>query len=306
MHWRRLGHIFVPDQTIGWMQTHAMMPIADRIDGDLYRVFFTARDKLNRGHGGFITIDMRNPLKVEYVHPDPVIEPGELGCFDDSGALPNTLIAVGGRKRLYYDGINLGVTVKIRNAAGLAEWNEERLRFDRLFPGPVLDRTRDLPHFATAPDVLFEDGRYRAWFSTCRRWEMVDGEPRHYYNIEYAESADGIAWNRDGRTAIDFADAHEYAITLPRVKRDADRYRMWFCSRATPTVPSYRIRYAESDDGLTWTRNADGPGLEVAGSGWDSEMTCYPFVFDHAGQRYLMYNGNGYGRTGFGIAVQEG
>jgi hypothetical protein len=26
-------------------------------------------------------------------------------------------------------------------------------------------------------------------------------------------------------------------------------------------------------------------------------------VFDHAGCRYMLYNGNGYGKTGFGLAV---
>jgi len=34
-------------------------------------------------------------------------------------------------------------------------------------------------------------------------------------------------------------------------------------------------------------------------------MVEYPFVFDHKGGRYMLYNGNGYGRTGFGIAVLD-
>ena len=37
--------------------------------------------------------------------------------------------------------------------------------------------------------------------------------------------------------------------------------------------------------------------------GGDSEMIEYPFVFDHDGQRFMLYNGNGYGRSGFGVAV---
>lgn len=36
------------------------------------------------------------------------------------------------------------------------------------------------------------------------------------------------------------------------------------------------------------------------------EMVEYPFVFDHKGQRLMLYNGNGFGRTGFGLAFQEG
>ena len=41
-------------------------------------------------------------------------------------------------------------------------------------------------------------------------------------------------------------------------------------------------------------------------TGWDSEMICYPYVFDRKGERYMLYNGNGYGKTGFGLAVLEG
>ena len=43
----------------------------------------------------------------------------------------------------------------------------------------------------------------------------------------------------------------------------------------------------------------------IASSGdWDSEMQAYPAVFDNDGRRYMLYNGNGYGRTGIGWAVE--
>ena len=64
--------------------------------------------------------------------------------------------------------------------------------------------------------------------------------------------------------------------------------------------------YAESPDGISWTRSPGAPGLDVSDEGWDSQMVCYPFVLDHGGRRYMFYNGNGYGRTGFGVAVLEG
>jgi hypothetical protein len=32
-------------------------------------------------------------------------------------------------------------------------------------------------------------------------------------------------------------------------------------------------------------------------------MQAYPFVFDEGGRRYMLYNGDGYGRTGIGLAV---
>ena len=304
MKWRKLGHIFVADAHSAWMHTHAMIPIAEKVEDSLFRIYFSPRDIHNRGHGAFLEIDLRDPLRVQRLHPEPVLEPGALGCFDDSGALPNSLLRVGGRKLLYYTGINLGVTVPIRNSVGLAEWDESEGRFVRLFDGPVIDRTRELPHFVATAEVIHEDC-FRAWFTSCQRWEDTPEGPKHYYNLEYAESDDGATWRRDGTTAIDFRDEHEYALGVPRVIKDKDRYRMWFCSRATSAAPKYRIRYAESEDGVVWERKDEQAGIDVSAAGWDSEMICYPYVFDYAGQRYMLYNGNGYGRTGFGLAVLE-
>jgi hypothetical protein len=108
-------------------------------------------------------------------------------------------------------------------------------------------------------------------------------------------------WERGGLVAIDFADEHEYAISRPSVIRDIDGWKMWYSYRGQ----SYRIGYAESEDGRRWKRLDHQVGIDVSVNGWDSQMIEYPFVFDHGGQRYMLYNGNGYGKTGFGLAVLE-
>jgi hypothetical protein len=303
MKWEKLGHIFCSDKQSDWMYSHAMIPIAERVDGDLYRIYFSPRDKNNRGHGAYLEIDMHNPTKVLRIHDQPILKPGALGCFDDSGALPNAIISYDNQKFLYYTGINLGVTVKIRNAIGLAKWNDSSHAFERCFEGPVIDRHRNFPHFVATPDVHWDNGRFRAWFTSCVGWQPDVNEPRHYYRLEYEESNDGIIWDRDGTVAIDFFDEYEYAIGVPRVLKKRDGYEMWFCSRATKNHPTYRIRYATSCDGIKWIRYKGLAGIDVSLSGWDSEMICYPFIFDHSGERYMLYNGNGYGKTGFGIAI---
>ena len=38
-------------------------------------------------------------------------------------------------------------------------------------------------------------------------------------------------------------------------------------------------------------KSDNGFGIDVSESGWDSQMICYPYVFVHAGQRDLLYNG---------------
>lgn len=128
------------------------------------------------------------------------------------------------------------------------------------------------------------------------------GAPQHFYRIKHAESSDGIDCRTTDRVCVDFATDDEYAIARPCVIRDSDCYRMWFSYRGA----RYRIGYAESPDGLIWTRRDDTLGLDTAPIGFDSEMVEYPYVFDRGGTRHLLYNGNGYGRSGIGHATLSG
>lgn len=147
---------------------------------------------------------------------------------------------------------------------------------------------------------MVEGGLWRMWYLSCTGWSDSPDGIRHHYHIKYAESSDGLHWKRDGVVAIDYQDPSEYAISRPSVVHDADVWRMWYSHRGA----AYRIGYAESLDGKTWQRMDDNAGIEPSASGWDSEMIEYPYVFDHRGTRYMLYNGNGYGKSGFGLAVQ--
>jgi hypothetical protein len=296
--WRKLGRIFCPTGNAEWMRTHAAVPIAESIGGDLFRIFFSSRDSLNRSHTGFVIIDITKPQQVLSVSSTPVLAPGLLGTFDDSGAMATWITKVAGSSFLYYVGWNLGITVPFRNAIGLAIGDAER-GYVRLSEGPIVDRSAEEPHFCASCCVLEHGGLWRMWYLSCTRWSIYEGGPRHHYHIKYAESDDGIRWRRLGRVAIDFSNDAEYAISRPSVIRDPDAWRMWYSYRGD----AYRIGFAESEDGLNWTRRDSQGGLDVSSSGWDSRMVEYPFVFDHRGQRYMVYNGDGYGLTGFGLAV---
>jgi predicted GH43/DUF377 family glycosyl hydrolase len=287
MHWRKLGWIYNATGAPAWRSSHAMIPTADHLDNDRFRIYFAPRDERNRSNIGSLIIDLNNPTEVLEVSPDPVLTCGPLGTFDDSGVLASSVITHDGTKYLYYIGYNIGVTVGFRNYIGLA---------------CIIDRTHVDPYLAVTPFVIKEGNLWRMWYTSGTQWrERTGDKPRHYYHIKYATSADGIQWERSGLVCIDYANASEYAIARPSVIRDGDTYRMWFCCRGD----KYRLGYAESEDGLTWRRDDARAGLTVSSDGWDSEMVAYPFVFAHHGAIYMLYNGNGYGQTGFGIAVLE-
>jgi hypothetical protein len=149
---------------------------------------------------------------------------------------------------------------------------------------------------------MIDEGIWKMWYLSCTGWDKVDGKARHSYHIRYAESDDGLSWQRSGRVCIDYQSKEEYAISRPSVLRDGDLYRMWYSYRGSSRASGYRIGYAESDDGVDWVRKDEEAGIDVSPEGWDSEMIEYPCVFDHFGSRYMLYNGNGYGATGIGLA----
>jgi len=299
MQWKKLGCVYSPVGDQPWMKTHAAVPTACRLEGNLYRVFFGARDAANRSHIGYVDFDISRPASVLQLSRTPILRPGDLGTFDDSGVQPSWICEAAGEMRLYYIGWNLGVTVPFRNALGLAIGNPDTLA--RAYVGPVLDRDIRDPFFVASACVLWDETRWRMWYTSCIRWAIVNDQPKHWYHIRHAESSDGIDWRERGYVCIDFKDDAEYAITRPCVIRDRSGYRMWYSYRGN----RYRIGYAESPDGFRWERLDQIAGIGASHEGWDSEMVEYAYVFDHEGERYMLYNGNGYGRTGFGIAVLE-
>ncbi len=231
------------------------------------------------------------------MHREPILGPGPRGAFDDSGVTTSCLVDDGDRQLLYYTGWSLGKTVPFYLLVGCAVSHDGET-FERVLPAPVLERTNVDPYLTASPWVLVEEGRWRMWYVSGTGWQRKDGQPRHSYHVRYAESVDGVSWDREGVVCIELEAPDEHAISRPCVVKDGELYRMWFSARGA----AYRIGYAESSDGVHWDRKDEQAGISSSGE-WDSEMQAYPAVFDYAGKRYLLYNGNGYGRTGVGWAV---
>jgi len=305
VYWRKLGLIFSVNDISENMKSHSSVPIADHVEGDIYRIYFSSRNSNNESSISYFTINLKNLSDKLEIDKKPILLKGEVGCFDDSGVMASCILNQGAKKYLYYIGWNLGVTVPFRNSIGLATSKDDGKTFKKLFKGPILDRTKDEPHFTASCCVLHDKGIYKMWYLSCIGWNEVDGKYQHSYHIKYAESLDGISWDRDGLVAINFKDSYEYAISVPRVIKDNDIYRMWFSARGSEFTGAYRIYYAESKDGIHWKRETKSINFTGENSLWDSEMQCYPFIVDHNDKRYMLYNGNGYGESGIGLAILE-
>jgi predicted GH43/DUF377 family glycosyl hydrolase len=281
------------------MRSHAANPVAEHVSGDRFRIYFSTRDIHNRSSVSFVEIDLNEPGRVLLEADEPVLAPGDLAMFDDSGCSIGCLLTVGERRFLYYMGWHLTVSVPWQNALGLAVSEGPGQPFKRISRFPVVPLNEEDPYTISYPWVIQEDGVFRMWYGSNTQWGPRQQDMRHL--LKYAESRDGISWERPGTVVIDFESPAEYAICKPCVLERDGGYEMWFCARGE----RYRIRYARSSDGVVWARETGNAGIDVSSSGWDSDMIEYPSVFDHAGRRYLLYAGNGYGRDGFGLAVLD-
>jgi hypothetical protein len=193
------------------------------------------------------------------------------------------------------------VTVPFYLCIGLAVSTDGGRTFERVSKAPVLDRSNDDPYLMASPFVMVDGGIWRMWYISGSSWVADGASARHYYHIKYTESADGVAWHGARRVAIDYGSPDEHAFARPCVLRDGSGYRMWYSYRGA----RYRIGGAESSDGIGWHRRDAEMGLEPGTAAWENEMVAYPWVFASGGQRYMLYNGNDYGRTGLGLAIWQ-
>ena len=113
----------------------AAVPQAIPMDNKTVRVYYSPRDEHNRSHIFYTDIDMTN-LSVVNVCKEPVLSPGELGAFDDSGTMMSYLGYHENEWRLYYIGWNLGQTVPFRNSLGLAV-SKDGINFERAYKGSL-------------------------------------------------------------------------------------------------------------------------------------------------------------------------
>jgi hypothetical protein len=318
MQWHKLGKIFDPTQHAlpnGCVQ-FAQSPQALVFD-DFVRIYFSTRvvDPVHSKYLSHIAfVDMQKNLRdIIRVSAENVIPLGALGCFDEHGIFPMSVIRHGDAVYGYTCGWNRRVSVSVDTAIGLAISRDGGLTFQRIGDGPVLAASLHEPFLVGDGFVKVIDGLFHMWYIFGTGWKRYapDAVPDRTYKIGHATSSDGIEWvKEEGRRIIPDRLGPDESQALPTVIDIDGRYHMFFCYRESFDFRKgqgrgYRIGHTWSDELTNWTRADEHPLLEGTPGEWDSDMQCYPHVFECDGTVYLLYNGNEFGRHGFGLAVLE-
>ena len=318
LKWKKIGQVFNPTEhelPSGCVE-FAQSPQA-LVFNDFVRVYFSTR-ALDPRNGKYLshiayvdmTKDFRNVLGVSQ---GEVIALGNLGCFDEHGIFPMNVLRVGDHIYGYTCGWNRRVSVSVDTAVGLAVSRDEGRTFQRMGEGPVLAASPLEPCLVGDGFVKVISGVFHMWYIFGTGWKnfSADAAPDRTYKIGHAISKDGVSWVKEEALQI-VADklGPDESQALPTVVEIGGRFHMFFCYRQSSDFRNnkargYRIGHAWSDDLATWTRDDENPLLDVTPGAWDSDMLCYPHVFSSDGQVFMLYNGNAFGKYGFGVAVLE-
>lgn len=301
MRWRKLGWLFACENIHPKLLSHAANPLAMHLKGDIYRVYYGGRDHLNRTSVGVVDIDIDRQTVLR-VGREPVFEFGPEGSFYSHGVSIGSTYTVSDQRYILFMGWHVPPREHWRGEIGrLRVESDGSLVADP--EEPLLARSGADAISLSYPWVVPGDGKgYKMWYGSTISWDAGNGEMIHVFR--QARSRDGVCWRATGRS-VPFEINVAQAFSRPTISVGSEgALEMWFSYRSG-TGASYRIGYAKSEDGDHWELDLESAGIDVSDCGWDSEMIEYPFVFKHRERQYMLYNGNGYGKTGFGLAVRE-
>ena len=253
----------------------------------------------------------KNFSKIIKIADQTVIELGKLGSFDEHGIFPINILRHDDKIWAYTCGWSRRVSVSVETSTGLAFSDDNGISFKKMGDGPVMSSSLNEPFLVGDSFVRRFENTFHMWYIYGMRWITNDEEEAaRVYKIGHAISGDGISWVKEGRQIIDNRLNADECQALPSVVYAKGKYHMFFCYREAIGFrknkdKSYRIGYAYSNDLINWVRDDANAGIDVSENDWDSDMMCYPHVFHCDEKLYMLYNGNEFGRYGFGIAVLE-
>lgn len=317
MKWQKIGQIFEFKKSPfrEKFESHAQSPQTVVFD-DFVRIYFSTRTVDSSGK--FIShvqfVDMSKDLKtILRFSKNEVIPVGELGCFNEHGIFPFSPYKLDDKIYGYTTGWTRRKSVDVDSGIGLSVSNDCGLTFIKNGDGPVLAASLHEPFLVCDGFVRKFGAKFYMFYIFGQKWSEKDegNSPERVYKIGYAISNDGISWVKMNKCIIEDKIDENECQALPTVIKIGKRYHMYFCYRhmigfRTDKNKGYRLGYAYSDDLINWKRDDEISGITTSEEGWDSQMMCYPHIFELDGNVFLLYNGNEFGKHGFGLAILEG
>lgn len=300
--WRKHG-LVVRASGAALSVSHAMLPTPLLLE-DRIRLFFASCDAELRGRVFWADLGLEPPHRILDRSDLPVIDIGAAHAFDSDGINPSCLVKVGEQLRLYTIGWQRGTADKPYTLlAGIAFSADGGRTFEKQLQ-PLMPATAQESLFRTAPFVWRESFAWRMLYIAGDKFVCEGpGKALPRYSLKVASSEDGLSWPAEGDLLLNPDEAKgEIGFGRP-VLRQVNNGRTHLIL-SIRTAAGYRL--VETD----WERAQRGdfafePMLIGQADHWDREMTCFGTTLRVGDRELLFYNGNGFGRTGIGLASRQ-
>jgi hypothetical protein len=338
-NWVKRGLVFAPGFAGPSSSKFVSSPSVVRLKDGRLRVYVWAADGTPPWLNGRHVIlaaenDSADPHKWKVISKEAMVGPGTGGSIRDRGVgFPHVLPREDGPWLMYFSNWGGDWTIKqqLMNRLGLATSDDQGLTWkvvkeDMLPSGPP----GSFDAGAIPSAVVLQRGKddYLMWYTTAEKYLRFGAVNQGILNIGAARSRDGINWEKIGpalRARVGDTDPYETGLARPAVLKLDGVYHMWVgaydmapgsrpqknTADSSPSpagtnragAGSYRIEYARSKDGVSWTRFTDQPVIPLTPGGFDSTSQTYASVVDMGEQLWLFYAGDGLGNTGVGLAT---
>lgn len=303
MKWINKGMIYSHSHEPNWKNNSGLQPTAFMLNIETIRIYCGMRDDQGVSRVGFVDVSSINPSIIKSVSDNPVLDIGLPGRFDDNGVVPTCVYQLEDRLLLYYAGYNIGNNVRMTIFTGLAVSFDNGETFQRVSETPILDRIDGESLFRVIHSIIEYNNEYYIYYGAGNSFLEGKDKTLPSYNIRLIKTKNLFNFpNNMGKIILDTIN-DEYRVARPNVFQKCGVFKMYFCYGSEEVT--YKLGYAESYDLLEWVRFEVDFLPDSSIDGWDSEMMAYPFYFEFNGKEYLFYNGNDYGKAGFGYAILE-
>lgn len=301
-----LGVVFGPDLLPPHPQlaSHASNPTPLHLGGAEYRVFYASRDEQNRSSLSFFDLDV-DAREVTNIGQEPLFSFGGTGTFFSHGVTPGSIYEADGHLWLSFMGWQIPRQGEHWcGELGLLKLDKEKLKTSLHSGQPLLGRREwDTLSLSYPGVVRLDSGSYLMVFGSTVTWDAGNDEMLHV--LRAAGSPGGFNWHPIGHPHPHSLGTAQAFSGPNLLSRGEGIYDVYFSYRGAP--PSkYRIGCSRFDSkNSSWQRLPDPviSGLDPHSIG--VEMQAYPSVFRHDGRTLMLFNGDGYGRTGVGLAVES-
>jgi predicted GH43/DUF377 family glycosyl hydrolase len=300
MKWKKLGRKYSCLPIDDYLISLASNPLAIQLRDGIFRIFFSGRNIENKSSVGYFDYDIVR-MKVISICDKSIFTFSDSNSFYSHGVSIGSLYEVKNIKYILFMGWKINKGEHWKGHIGRLKLSKNLNHSELDPPSVFIGIYNEDPISLSHPWVIKDDNIYKMWYGSTICWTSENGEMIHV--IKYATSPDGISWQKQG-LANPYEIGKVQVFSRPTVIKYKNKYLMWYSYRSGNGTP-YRIGYAESLDKINWVRKNEEVGIDVSSSGRDSEMICYSYVFEYNGNLYMLYNGNGYGKTGIGLAILE-